>query len=383
MRNYRGEESTVEIAENHADEPGERFEPERIVSLAEVKGSIGAKLEIARKDLLDLGLRNSLLNYRLLKARGAEVVDELSAEVFRILVRQGKNMTFLPIPDGGDVGPLTQPEPDAPGTIASRHTDLRLQTAVSSMQLQSRLLSSYYAARTSIEEQGINTLFLALGMLHWYDSKDSSQVRMAPLILVPVQLDRSNAADKFHVRYNDEEIGPNLSLSEKLRLEYHIELPAMPEIEDLDVNGYLHEIAEAVRGQKAWSVQPNEMALGFFSFAKLLMFKDLDSSTWPEDGKPTDHLILQALLGDGFRDSGSSFTDNSQLDREKEPGDLHPVLDADSSQTLAVLDMKSGRNLVIQGPPGTGKSQTITNMIAECIASGKSVLFVAEKLARS
>ena len=56
-------------------------------------------------------------------------------------------------------------------------------------------------------------------------------------------------------------------------------------------------------------------------------------------------------------------------------------MDADSTQTLALLDAKSGRSLVIQGPPGTGKSQTITNLIAEAVGHGKTVLFVAEKMA--
>ena len=35
----------------------------------------------------------------------------------------------------------------------------------------------------------------------------------------------------------------------------------------------------------------------------------------------------------------------------------------------------------MKGPPGTGKSQTIANIIAECIANGKSVLFVSDKMA--
>ena len=48
-------------------------------------------------------------------------------------------------------------------------------------------------------------------------------------------------------------------------------------------------------------------------------------------------------------------------------------MDADSSQTLALLDVKSGRDLVVQGPPGTGKSQTITNIIAEALGQGKTV----------
>ncbi|MCA8909800.1 MAG: hypothetical protein KDA64_18210, partial [Rhodospirillaceae bacterium] len=59
----------------------------------------------------------------------------------------------------------------------------------------------------------------------------------------------------------------------------------------------------------------------------------------------------------------------------------HLVLDADSSQFSAMVDAAKGRNLAIEGPPGTGKSQTIVNMIANTLAAGKKVLFVAEKLA--
>ncbi|NKE45862.1 DUF4011 domain-containing protein [Roseomonas frigidaquae] len=38
-------------------------------------------------------------------------------------------------------------------------------------------------------------------------------------------------------------------------------------------------------------------------------------------------------------------------------------------------------HVVIQGPPGTGKSQTIATIIAQAVLDGRSVLFVAEKLA--
>jgi Protein of unknown function (DUF4011) len=63
------------------------------------QNKVQIRLDAARKDLLDLGLRNSLLNYRLLRARGVEVIDELPAEVFRLLAREGKAMSFLPAPD--------------------------------------------------------------------------------------------------------------------------------------------------------------------------------------------------------------------------------------------------------------------------------------------
>ena len=57
------------------------------------------------------------------------------------------------------------------------------------------------------------------------------------------------------------------------------------------------------------------------------------------------------------------------------------IVDADSSQAVVIEEACAGRNLVVQGPPGTGKSQTITNIIAAAVHSGKTVLFVAEKSA--
>lgn len=40
-----------------------------------------------------------------------------------------------------------------------------------------------------------------------------------------------------------------------------------------------------------------------------------------------------------------------------------------------------GKDFVLIGPPGTGKSQTIANLIAQCLAERKTVLFVSEKIA--
>jgi DNA replication protein DnaC len=67
------------------------------------------------------------------------------------------------------------------------------------------------------------------------------------------------------------------------------------------------------------------------------------------------------------------------LDESKDPG--FSVIDADSSQRRAIEAANRGLNFVLYGPPGTGKSQTITNIIAEFIGRGKSVLFVSQKMA--
>ncbi|MCF6147598.1 MAG: DUF4011 domain-containing protein [Candidatus Kuenenia sp.] len=199
---------------------------------------VSQRLESARKELLDFTMRNPLLNQRK-RAKQVKISDELSNEIYRILVTQGKEMSFEALPEsklaqaveseandeiqGENVDLadlLAQPEENlTEGTLASRHTDRKLQTILSSEKLQTRLLSIHNDARTYIEEQGVNILYLALGFLYWYESDSAKEPRHAPLILVPVELKRISAQDRFYLVYSGEEIGDNLSLIEKLKTE--------------------------------------------------------------------------------------------------------------------------------------------------------------------
>lgn len=171
-----------------------------------------------------------------------------------------------------------------------------------------------------------------------------------------------------------------MSLYEKIKNEFAVKLPEFDELDTVDVNEYFTQVEKCIAGQSRWKVSRDEMVLGFFSFGKFLMYKDLDHETWPEGKGPQDHSIVQALLSTGFQNDTPLISDDSHIDEILSPQDVNLVLDADSSQTLAILDINSGQNMVIQGPPGTGKSQTITNVIAEAIGLNKKVLFVSEKM---
>lgn len=261
------------------------------------------------------------------------------------------------------------------------YSDTKLQTAESEASLQSKLLNTYYAARTSIEEQGVNILYLALGMLCWYESESSEEMRKAPLVLVPVVLERSSARERFRVRYTLEEIDANISLQAKMKSEFGITIPDLPDEDELNIDSYFDEIEKEISSLKRWKIEKDTIELGFFSFGKFMIYHDLDNDTWPQDRRPITHPILLQLFGDGFADAPPSFTEDDFIDSDTNANDLFQVVDADSSQVLALLAVNEGKNLVIQGPPGTGKSQTITNIIANAVGQGKKVLFVAEKMA--
>ncbi len=368
--------------------------------------TVDEELARARQQLLDLSMRNRLLNFRPTMARTVRVVDEIPAEIYDILVVREKSMEFLPNPEptqsefvygrapkiglndlGGTHEGLTKEEasilwkmPRSGTQVAGRHIDRFLQTSLDSESLQRRLFYIYQDAISIVEEVGYSTLFLAMSFLQWTESHTSDQVRQAPLILVPVELERSRVGASFRVRWNGDDIPTNISLQAFLA-EQGVALPdfEMPDAK-LGVDNYLQKVTQAVSGKQKWHVV-NDIYLGFFSFTKFVMYKDLDPDAWPEDKSPADHhLIRDILMPSGSLGADAGYSENN-IDEKLTFRDLYQVMDADPSQMVAIEDAKAGRNLVVEGPPGTGKSQTITNLIGELLAAGKTVLFVSEKMA--
>ncbi len=362
---------------------------------------ITRQLEKNRQALLDLSTRNRLLSLpQAATARVLHFADERTDEVYRLLAGESKAMSFAPAKaeeEQAAADPaeaqetqatlaLPQPEEsvdeqlDARG-VAQRHRDLKLQTRLSSEKLQRRLLDMYSDARTFIEEQGVNILFLALGQLQWFDRNAPDKPRFAPLILLPVALERKSAAERFTLSWLQEDAAENLSLAAKLKADFGLELPEFNAGDDFDPRAYLAAVAAMAAAQPGWQVLPDAMTLGFFSFAKFLMYRDLDTATWPPEKRLDQQALIAAALQDGFEAREHLFPEDADVDQLIPVDSQRHVVDADSSQSLAIEAVRRGENLVIQGPPGTGKSQTITNVIAAAIADGKKVLFISEKMA--
>ncbi|QXZ08463.1 DUF3320 domain-containing protein [Comamonas sp. Y33R10-2] len=358
---------------------------------------ITRQLDKSRQTLLDLSTRNRLLSLpQAATAKLLHFADELTPEVYRLLVTDSKAMSFVaskteqePLTESAvplAVSALPQPDDEAGDArdergVAQRHRDLKLQTRLTSEKLQRRLLDMHSDARTFIEEQGVNILFLALGHLQWFDRNAPDKPRFAPLILLPVALERKSAADRFTLTWLQDDAAENLSLAAKLKADFGLELPEFKAGDDFDPTTYLASVGTMAETQPGWQVLPHAMTLGFFSFAKFLMYRDLDASTWPADKRLDQQALIAAALQDGFAARDQLFPDNADVDQLIPVVSQRHVVDADSSQSLAIEAVRRGENLVIQGPPGTGKSQTITNVIAAAIADGKKVLFISEKMA--
>ncbi|MCC5807027.1 MAG: DUF3320 domain-containing protein [Opitutales bacterium] len=337
------------------------------------RADIRSELEKARRHLLELSTRNRLLSIPTSeRAKLVRVDTEQGGDVFASLVRERRKLTFIPAA-----------EESGPETEGSRRPSARtggLRTTLGATALQSRLLSIHTDARIYIEEQGVNILYLALGQLKWFEDEQSSVERFAPLLLVPVRLERSNVASRFHLEALEEDPSDNLTLSARLT-EFGVKLPAFEFDDEFSPPAYFEAVARSVASLPRWEVLPDAVVLGFFSFSKFLMYRDLDADNWEGGPDLDEHPLIQALLRDGFAPTADIVDESESLDALLPVERLNHVVDADTSQALAIEEVRGGRNLIIQGPPGTGKSQTITNLIATAVLDGKKVLFVAEKMA--
>lgn len=347
--------------------------------------AISKVLEGARRKLLDTGTRNRLVHVNRANQRSnsLNVINESADEIYSILRAQAKRMRFKAMGrdkvSDEDEMHLAVAESDL-SADPNRLTDNYIETPLGPDALARRLLRLAGDAKTAEEEQGLNILYLAIGFLKWRESPSSEIQREAPLILLPVQLVRNERTSTFDIQCRDDDITTNLPLQARLKQDFGIVLPEVEEVEGWAPSQYYSQVADAVSGQTGWNVDEDGMQLGFFSFAKLLMHRDLDPDTWPNEtlsGNP----LLRGILVDGFESDEPLFGTTDKLDEKLDPADIIQVIDADASQTKVIEEVRRGASLVVQGPPGTGKSQTITNIIAAAAHDGKTVLFVAEKMA--
>lgn len=423
-----------------------------------------AFLSDLREKLLDLSLKNSLLNFHDKSARIVKIVDELPDHIFKFMVENGNTMTLLPeelaesslcqtieahsdqldlfsgkneqpIPNGnsdcfplqGQYSPDTQlqqavqsvktaiaedqadidaiekdGDSEAPEDIGFERCDAPhlcdefLQTNLIEDRLDGRMRRIYSDYRNIIDSTGSNMLFLSVGFLEWYDpAREPDKVRLAPLILIPVHLKRGlssvtrngqtqqSCIYRYSLSYSGDDITTNLTLSLKLRRDFNLELPEIEKdgIESPEV--YLENVQKMLQfwtppTKHSWRVLWF-LRLGFFTFSKDVIYRDLDPHNWPQSSLVNVPLVSTVISGIGPEQPLEIPL--KEVEEVQKSGKIPTVMDADSSQLKVLIAASKGKNIVVQGPPGTGKSQTIANLIASALAQGKTVLFMAEKLA--
>lgn len=338
------------------------------------------KLSLSRKSskdrnwerrLLDLSLKNNLLNFRYQRDSVHLLVPDLRS--FTESIADKTSLVMLPAADKTD-------KAEAFG-ISSSHGNINELVKI---ELNNNIVRSCCGehamgeivqnlirkGRASNEEVGANTLYLAFGFLKWKHS-DDKEFKYAPAVLTPVTLKRTKTQGvtlEFGEGYS-----LNTTLLEFLKQEFGIDIRGL-EGQKLTPTEMLAVLRSKTANMKGWFVY-EDVYLAQFTFAGYAVWKDVKENVSLYKSNP----LIASLL-----ENKNKLVDNKLkgLDEDKTaPEEVLTPLPCDSSQFAAVAESAKGTSFVLHGPPGTGKSQTITNIIANALDKGKRVLFVAEKQA--
>ena len=250
-------------------------------------------------------------------------------------------------------------------------------------ELKKALTALKRKAKDALLATGTNCLYLAIGSMSWTDESDGrggvkARRWEAPLYLYPVILEGGRKTP-YTLRLDPSgEATPNHCLREKLRRDpFNLDLPELVDPRE-DENGLaVNEMFTSIRARlndarlDNVALMPN-VYLGVFDYSTFRLWSDFRSSweTMVDKSDAARHLILSP--NSQFPEPDT--TTGSELE-------AYLPIDADDSQETAIRWALDGRSFRLEGPPGTGKTQTITNLLASCLAHGKKILFVAEKQA--
>lgn len=297
--------------------------------------------------------------------------------------------------------------------------------------LQTQLNNIRKKAENDEKEYGFSQLQLVVAFLHWYNLKEDTEQRIqSPLLLLPVKLKRSKALKEEHFTLEilDNEAIVNPVLANSWKDLYGISLPETIPLDKTSITEFyealktrieaaeqgvdlqhvhqpdaaqlqqaarytIRQYVKKLRNKDAlpahlldagdasqpmlpvsrplqWELDSTNLVLGNFNYKKMSLVSDYNQVST----QGIEHPVFTGLFNNTPKAPAPVATDPS-------PREWYHVIAADPAQTNAILQGNSGQSYIIQGPPGTGKSQTITNLVADFVARGKSVLFVCEKRA--
>jgi hypothetical protein len=358
------------------DPPPSFVEEEEVV--ADRADEVVDRLERWKRKLLDLSLRNRLLNFKAtngtvpLMCPEPATLEDMLAENARIKLLHAPGIMSGADPRNADLHIRMAGDDAALRYAAEALGRNEVHSTLNAEILEARLIEIHRTARTSFEEGGSNSLFLAIGFVSW-TPQGKNQICKAPLLLVPVALERRTIRSNFYLVRHEDDPRVNPTLLEMLRQDFKLVLSELERELPVDASGLdvrkIWRIARAYLKDVKGFELTEEVVLANFSFAKHLMWKDLVDRTDVLKRNPVvRHLIDTPRESYG---DGAELPDEWRLDDEIHPRDLFLPLPSDSSQTAAVVAATRSKDFVLFGPPGTGKSQTIANMITQLLGMAK------------
>lgn len=177
-----------------------------------------------KKNLIDMSKRNTLLNFKPKKTNSIKFLDDPSS-LFELLVDDENQINCDKITTQFSF------QIDKIKTMAIEELDKKKRIAEETQSYKKILNKLRTAAKTRMNEQGINISYLSFGLLKWKETQTatSSDVFSAPLLLVPALLKRTSANDPFNLSLFEDDIVINPFLAHMLREQHGINLPELPE----------------------------------------------------------------------------------------------------------------------------------------------------------
>jgi hypothetical protein len=242
-------------------------------------------------------------------------------------------------------------------------------------------------SKSKLEEQdsGVNNLYITFGSLIWNDPKSATGEVRSPIFMAPIRM-AVKRGQVMPVIMMDETATTNINycLIEALRARTGMKLQwfsdDMSDDFGIDVERGLQEMRSEILDQRlteqGFRVE-TDISIGMLRFNKVRLWKDLNDHWMQFMANP---VVSHLVEGGRQQFVDPKNPEGKELDLVLDSELLNPTA-ADGAQSIAIKRALSDQSFVLEGPPGTGKSQTITNLLANALAKGKRVLFVAEKQA--
>ena len=376
-------DSGIEILRENLEPDNSAAQPEAVYN--GVIKTNDEPVEFSRKvlwerKLLDLGLRNQLINLRMSKT----LVPLLSSSLDTLedTLSDGLEFSIFARPEDFHITDKDVSFDHIHELITNREfidnefKCHRLRSALNENDLAKTVKELYRTSKTSLEENGANTLYMAFGLLKWYENEKSIKARYAPLVLIPIEMVRKSAAGGYCIRLRDDEPQMNITILEKIKADFGIQINGLDPLpldeHGIDLKSVFTVIRKEIMEMPHWDLLESAY-IGIFTFSQFVMWNDIrNRSAELERNKIVRSLVDGCLSWDA---------EPMVIDGDLDVDDVLLPISADASQAFAIKEAAEGKSFVLHGPPGTGKSQTITALIANALARGKRVLFVAEKMA--
>ncbi len=320
------------------------------------------KLISITNQLLDLGKRNRLLNFKDTGLKTLKLLNKNTEEIFRGI----KNAKEFPVFNADkalmefhkvnhiEETPINYSE-ELVYEVCAPLLNKEILCYKKGYSLDKTLKSLCKDFKFSLQEKGINSLYLSFGFIKY---KEEDIEFLAPLLLIPIELD--NEGEGYTIRQYEDEVLLNPTLKFYFNATYQIDLV---DYKEDALSTYYSKIREVLPLDITLE---DTISIGIYSFYKMNMYNDLMQNKQIV----IKNKNIRALLGEAKPIKEKIINQAT-----------YPVVNCDSSQLEAIQFAVNGKSFCLQGPPGSGKSQTITNIISSLLGSGKKVLFVSEKIA--